>query len=77
MKPGPKPNYETARKVLEFLVHYKKAFDGASPSLREIAKNCGIKSHTHAEKELEKLVEIGAIVIKNSPRRILILGGKQ
>lgn len=47
--------------VLKFVIRYKVAHQGNSPSYEEISEACGVKSRSHVAKILDKLQESGAL----------------
>ena len=66
------------RKVLRFIVDFKREHDGNSPTLREIGAGCGISSTSVVVHLLKRLEKIGKIEISgdNEARSIVVVGGK-
>jgi SOS-response transcriptional repressor LexA len=63
--------------VLAFIINYKTAFDGVSPSVREIMDECEMSSTSVVQFYLDGLRERG--LIAHSPaksRSIRVVGGK-
>lgn len=72
----PNPNRKHSRQaVFDFIVSYKRANDGNSPSLREIMAACGITSTSLMQFILDNLVDDGLIRIGPGPRNIAVIGG--
>jgi len=73
---------DTAGRVLDFIIGYKAAHDGNSPSVREIGEGCGISSTSVVRYHLNTLVLEQLIHIPTSDSgvrlaaRIEIPGGK-
>ena len=47
--------------VLKFVIRYKAAHNGNSPSYKEIMDGCDIKSKSHAKWLLDRLESAGAL----------------
>ena len=69
---------EYREQVLRFIVQYKTAHDGNSPTVREIAKGCGAMAFSTANRILRELDECGYISLKGSSRirSIEVTGGR-
>ena len=61
--------------VFDFIVSYKRANDGNSPSLREIMTACGIPSTSLMQFILDNLVDDDLIRIGPGQRNITVVGG--
>lgn len=61
--------------VFDFIVAYKGANDGNSPSLREIMTACGIPSTSLMQFILDNLVDDDLIRIGPGQRNITVVGG--
>ena len=64
--------------VYNFLITYKRANDGNSPSIRQITDACGYKSTSAAHHALIRLQEAGKIKLlgdHGTSRLICIVGG--
>lgn len=59
--------------IYEFILDYKRAHDGNSPSIREIQDGVGISSPSVVNHHLQRLVKLDAIEIHNG--RIQTRGG--
>lgn len=73
-----KRSYDYGR-VVDFIVAFKKANDGNSPTFREIQAGCGISSLSHTQYILQHLDDEGRICLvgkKHSNRMIKIPGGR-
>ena len=67
----------TLKTVYGYIVQYKGAHDGLGPSLREIQKNCGVASTSHAHYCLRRLSDLGLIRIKLwASRHIEVVGAR-
>jgi SOS-response transcriptional repressor LexA len=66
-----------AGEIFDFVVEYKRAHDGMSPSLREIQERLGAPSHNVVYRCLRRLVADGRIVMheKGAARGIIVVGG--
>ena len=64
--------------VFRFIVRYKEKHDGNSPTLREICKDCGITSTSHAKHILYKLDLQDRILLdyQGRSRHIRVIGGR-
>ena len=62
-------------RVLRFIIRYKMAHDGNSPSIREMGDACGVSSTSVVAYNLEKLERAGKIEIDGS-RGIQVVGGR-
>jgi repressor LexA len=72
--------YETSRAkvVFEFIVGFKRAHDGISPSMREILEGCDISSTSLVNYYLERLVDKGLIERYGDwgkSRNLMVVGG--
>lgn len=72
------PGGEIAREaILAFIIQFKRANDGASPTLREICEACNIASISTAHYHLQALSDAGRIQIDYATNRnIRIPGGE-
>ncbi len=71
---GRKRNYDD---VLAYIIDYKRQNDGASPTVREIAKHLGIKSTGYTRHILNCLEAEGKIILGYAEfRNIRIPGGR-
>jgi len=61
--------------VYRFVVQYKQAHDGNSPSLQEIGRACGIRSTSHVYLYLVRLADAGRIKLAGT-RSIEVIGGR-
>jgi SOS-response transcriptional repressor LexA len=77
-KPQPWRHSPFEKKILDFIVKYKKSHDGNSPTNREIASDCGLFSTSTVNYFLHKLQEDGWITWPKdlSCRSIIVTGGK-
>lgn len=65
------------KKVLDFIVKYKKDNDGLSPTRREIEFAMNLNSTSYVNFCLQRLFQIGAIKLDyGSSRGIVVVGGK-
>lgn len=65
--------------VMEFILTYKEAHDGNSPTVREIAAGCGIPSTSNVVWWLRRLEAEGWLRVEEtgtSRRRIMVVGGR-
>lgn len=65
--------------VMEFILTYKEAHDGNSPTVREIAAGYGIPSTSNVVWWLRRLEAEGWLRVEEtgtSRRRIMVVGGK-
>jgi SOS-response transcriptional repressor LexA len=65
--------------VYAFIVQYKFAHDGNSPTVREIMENCHISSKSVASSQLQKLEHDGKIrlgIQSKRARSICVVGGQ-
>jgi len=68
---------KTRKKIFEFIVNYKCAHDGQSPTVREIADGLNIPSTSVVHFHLRKLEELGTIEITaGQSRGIRVPGGR-
>ena len=64
-------------RIFAYVVHYKSEHDGNSPSMREIANECGLTSQTVALYHLMGLAVRGMVRMEEgSARSIQVIGGK-
>lgn len=71
-------NAENGKRVLDFIVQYKKQYDGVSPTMREIMKGCNLFSMSTVSYHLERLEKNGRIKRIGGPgasRNITVIGG--
>lgn len=52
---------ERQQQVLDYIIEYKAAHDGAFPTLRRIMAGCGVSSTSEASRLVKKLVEAGRL----------------
>jgi SOS-response transcriptional repressor LexA len=72
----PNPNRKHSRQLIfDFIVSYKCANDGNSPSLREIMTACGVTSSSNMQFILNNLVDENLIRIRPGQRNIQVVGG--
>ena len=63
--------------IFEFIVQYKRNFDGCSPSFREMRNAAGLASTSGVWGYLEKLEEQNRIMVhRNFSRHIEVIGGR-
>lgn len=63
--------------ILAFVIQYKQANDGTSPTIREICEGCGISSVSMVTYHLQVLALAGRIQIDfSTARNIRIPGGE-
>lgn len=65
--------------VLQFIIQYKRAHDGCSPSVREIMEGCYFSSTSAVFYQLERLENSGRIMRLAEPRLsrgIMVMGGE-
>ena len=64
--------------IYQFIVEYKKAHDGNSPSIREIVRGLDLSSPSIAAYHLTRLVQLNMIRLREdgSSRTIEITGGR-
>jgi len=66
-----------AKEVFEYVVQYKRRFDGNSPSLREIVASTPVSSTSMAKRILGNLEGQGLLTtVPGNKRSIMIRGGK-
>lgn len=63
--------------LFRFIVRYKRACDGNSPTYRDIMTACGLKSTSHVNYYLKRLERHGRIrlLTDKSARSIVVVGG--
>lgn len=66
---------DTTDAVMDFIIAYKKAHDGNSPSIREIMVGCDISSTSTVSYHLNKLAKKGRITRSRANRSIEVKGG--
>ena len=69
----------STQRVLEFVIEYKKAHDGNSPSMREICAATFLASTSVANYHLTQLIKMGRIrtfALDKQSRSIEVVGGK-
>ncbi|MDI6770115.1 MAG: hypothetical protein QMD04_10640 [Anaerolineales bacterium] len=74
-KRGTPPIKHSRIKVFEFIVAYKRANDGNSPSMREIMEACGITTLSLMDYILADLVDRG-LILRSGSRSIRVIGGQ-
>jgi SOS-response transcriptional repressor LexA len=62
--------------VLDYIIAYKIAHDGNSPTLREIMIACRVTSTSNMSYILADLAKTGQIVINPGSRGIEVIGGR-
>lgn len=62
---------EKQRKVYDFIIAYKKKWDGSSPTIREIATEMGISTHSAHQHVI--LIEKKGVLKRNPGRGFTIL----
>jgi len=68
---------DTAQEIMRYIICYKAAHDGNSPTIREICDECGVSSTSVAAYNLEKLERAGKIVLAGGGARgIQVVGGR-
>ena len=70
----PKIKYPRAD-VLTYIIAYKTANDGNSPTIREIMSGCHISSSSMVSYILRDLQDAGKIRIIEGSRGIIVIGG--
>ena len=71
------PKIKHSRKdVLDYIIGYKIAHDGNSPTIREIMYACGIASTSNTSYILRDLQEAGKVIILPRSRGIKVAGGQ-
>lgn len=64
-------------RIYQFVLEYKAAHDGNSPTVREIASGCGLKSLSSVFGHLHNLCKLGQIQIDDTgSRNIKVVGGR-
>jgi SOS-response transcriptional repressor LexA len=66
---------ERAQRVFDFILHYKRENDGASPSLDEILAGAKISSKSMAKFYIDELVRFKKIRRKGT-RNLFVYGGR-
>ena len=61
--------------VLAYIVNYKTANDGNSPTIREIMSGCHISSSSMVSYILRDLQDAGKLRIEQGSRGIMVVGG--
>lgn len=70
-------NLDARKRIFEFIVDYKRAHDGNSPTSREIVEGAGISSTSVVHYHLGALEREGKIRLGDSKsRRIEVVGGE-
>ncbi len=72
------PRRHDLEDMFRFIVAFKRAHDGNSPTLREIGAACGIPTTSVTAYNLQRLESMGRIHLgqdKSSARRIHVVGG--
>jgi SOS-response transcriptional repressor LexA len=64
------------KKVLEYIISYKIAHDGNSPSLRQMMAACRVTSTSNMSYILADLEKTGQIVVNPGSRGIEVIGGR-
>ncbi|MHC4088707.1 MAG: LexA family protein [Planctomycetota bacterium] len=68
---------DKTRNIFEFIVRYKQAHDGNSPSVREIQDACGISTPSLVHYHLGELETVGWIELTRfQSRSIQVEGGR-
>jgi DNA-binding MarR family transcriptional regulator len=72
---------KTRYRVYDFIVWYKKEYDGNSPSVREIAEAVEVASSSTIYIHIDKLVDEGLLyrhphIDKGSARCLMVTGGE-
>jgi SOS-response transcriptional repressor LexA len=63
--------------IFNYIIHYKKQYDGISPSYREIKDHCNISSISVVKVILERLVAAEKIkLIPGKAGGIMVIGGQ-
>jgi SOS-response transcriptional repressor LexA len=65
--------------ILHYIIKYKTAHDGNSPTLREICRDCGVSSTSVADHILRNLESRGKIRLNSEgsrSRQIEVVGGR-
>ena len=70
----PKIRY-SRQAILDYIVWYKTANDGNSPTIREIMSGCGIGSTSIVSYILRDLQDEGKLRVINGSRGIMVTGG--
>ena len=76
LQPRPRPLAPRHRAVFDFVIAYKRAHDGNSPTIREICDSCGISSTSIGNYALTALQRRGLIRFAGKhSRSIEVVGG--
>ncbi len=75
-RPSPPRLTPTAGRVLEYIIRYKTANDGNSPTWRDIARAVGISSTSCVDYHIRRLECLGLIIRPGSTRGISVVGGQ-
>ncbi len=69
---------DTTQRVYEYILRFKREFDGLAPSLREICMVCGLSSTSQATYHLRRLEEQGKVLLLggHASRGIMVVGGR-
>ena len=65
---------DKADEIFDFIVQHKEAYDGNSPFIREIMRECDLSTTSLVTYYLKRLQRAGLLELKE--RRILVVGGK-
>lgn len=72
---------ERSLRVYEFIVAFKRAHDGLSPTYREICEGCGFNSTSYVRYLLDRLIENNLLAFADdvreaySMRSLVVVGG--
>lgn len=64
------------KKVLEYIITYKREHDGNSPTLREMMTACRVTSTSNMSYILADLQKSGQIIVNPGSRGIEVIGGR-
>lgn len=69
---------DTTQRVYDYIVWFKREYDGLAPSVREICLECGLSSTSTAVYHLRRLVEQGLLRVLGGRlnRGIMVVGGQ-
>lgn len=73
-----KPNFEcdTQRRIYRYIVNYKAAHNGNSPSYRQIMAEVGLATVSTIKNHLEALEQRGLLRQEQGSRGIVVVGSK-